>query len=266
MTSTRPPLGLCSVTYRSLPAEEVVRLSAAAGLACIEWGADVHAPPSDATALARVRDLTLGAGLAVSSYGAYWRAGSHPVRDLEPVLEAATVLGAPRVRVWAGELGTAESTEATWADVVAGLRQAAVLAAVHGVVLGLEFHAGTLTDSVESTTRLLGDVDHPAVAPYWQPRLDDPPAVALDGLSRIAERVAAVHVFSWWPGDQRLPLADRADLWRPVLAELQARRPGVDLLLEFVPGDDPRVLAREARTLREWVQELAPRQPGPPPG
>ena len=64
---------------------------------------------------------------------------------------------------------------------------------------------------------------------------------------------------------QRL-LAHRADLWRPVLAELQARRPGIDLLLEFVPGDDPRVLAREAGTLREWVQELAPRQLGSPPG
>ena len=87
MGNSRPRLGLCSVTYRALPAEEVLRLSAAAGLECIEWGADVHAPPSDALALAHVRDLTRDTGLVVASYGAYWRAGVHPVRDLEPVLE-----------------------------------------------------------------------------------------------------------------------------------------------------------------------------------
>ena len=39
-------IGLVSVTYRRLPAEAVVRLAKDAGLACIEWGSDVHVPES----------------------------------------------------------------------------------------------------------------------------------------------------------------------------------------------------------------------------
>jgi 3-dehydroshikimate dehydratase len=254
---TAPRLGLCSVTFRALPVEEVLRLGAAAGLECVEWGADRHAPAEDAARLARVRDLTAEAGLRVASYGSYWRAGVHPLDELRGVLEAAAVLRAPRVRVWAGDRGTDEATDQTRQEVVAALRQAGALARDHGVQVGLEFHRRTLTDSVGSTLRLLGLVDDPAVVPYWQPRLDDPPEAAVEGLRALADTVAAVHVFSWWPGDHRLPLADRGDLWRPVLAEVLRRRPGTDLLLEFVPGDDPGVLAREVQTLRRWVQDVS---------
>ena len=79
----------------------------------------------------------------------------------------------------------------------------------------------------------------------------------------LVDRVDAVHVFSWWPGDHRLPLSDRADLWQPVLTELLSRHPGIDLLLEFVPDDDPSRLATEAATLRRWVQEVSGRAASP---
>jgi 3-dehydroshikimate dehydratase len=252
---TSPRLGLCSVTFRALPAAEVLRLCVGAGLDCVEWGADVHAPPSDPVALAELRDRTADAGLRVSSYGAYWRAGVHPLEDLRPVLEAARVLGAPRVRVWAGDRGTDVATDETWRRVVDATRAAGELAQAHGLRLGLEFHGRTLTDSASSTAHLLELVGHPAVVPYWQPRLDDEPDAALQGLGLLVDRVDAVHVFSWWPGDHRLPLSERADLWQPVLAELLGRHPGIDLLLEFVPDDDPSLLAAEAATLRGWVQE-----------
>jgi len=258
-----PRLGLCSVTFRALPAAEVLRLGVAAGLDCVEWGADVHAPPSDPAALAGLRDRTVEAGLRVASYGAYWRAGVHPLEDLRPVLEAARVLGAPRVRVWAGARGTDVATDETWRRVVDATRAAGELAQAHGLRLGLEFHGRTLTDSASSTARLLDLVGHPAVVPYWQPRLDDEPDAALEGLRSLVDRVDAVHVFSWWPGDHRLPLSDRADLWQPVLTELLSRHPGIDLLLEFVPDDDPSRLATEAATLRRWVQEVSGRAASP---
>ena len=37
--------GLVSVTFRALPADEVLRLMLRSGLGCIEWGGDVHVPP-----------------------------------------------------------------------------------------------------------------------------------------------------------------------------------------------------------------------------
>ena len=39
--------GLVSVTFRQLAPEALIDLAARAGLAAIEWGADIHVPPGD---------------------------------------------------------------------------------------------------------------------------------------------------------------------------------------------------------------------------
>lgn len=105
---------LLSITFRKLPAEEVVRLAAANGIRAIEWGGDVHAPPRDEEALIRVRDLTRDAGLSVCAYGSYFRIGETDLAKpgFTEVLAAAKILGAPLIRVWVGLRGSAEiSTE-----------------------------------------------------------------------------------------------------------------------------------------------------------
>jgi len=243
-------VGLCSVTFRALPAIDVARTATRAGLRIVEWGADVHAPPESTS---DVRDLTAASGLTTSSYGSYWRAGDHDIAEFGRVVDAAVTLGAPRIRVWAGSRGSADVSSATRAGTVAALRDAAALAAARGVEVALEFHAGTLTDTPESTLALLDAVDHTGLRTYWQPPVDEPASRALAGLADLLPRVSAVHVFSWWPGHHRLALADRADLWRGVL-ELVSPVAPLDLLLEFVPNDDPRLLAREAATLLAWVR------------
>ena len=63
--------------------------------------------------------------------------------------------------------------------------------------------------------------------------------VALDTLRQALPRTSTIHVFSWWPGHERLPLAERSDLWEPAFAVLAANGADRDALLEFVPGDDP---------------------------
>ena len=241
-------VGLCSVTYRALPAAEVAALADTAGLRVVEWGADVHAPPGDPDALRALRHRTP----RPCSYGSYWRAGAHDLADLVAVADAAVLLGAPRIRVWAGELGSADASAERRAAVVGALRDASGVAAARGLTLALEFHGGTLTDTVQSTLRLLDEVDHPALSTYWQPPVDLPDDAAVAGLRAVLDRVSAVHVFSWWPGGRRLPLAGRAGLWRRAV-EVLADRPPLDLLLEFVPDDDPAALATEAATLRSWL-------------
>ena len=56
--------GLVSVTFRQLDPAAVVEIAARAGLAGIEWGADVHV--SDEEAAYRVAELTSAAGLQVA--------------------------------------------------------------------------------------------------------------------------------------------------------------------------------------------------------
>lgn len=104
--------GVCSVTFRALSAEEVVDLAAGAGLESIEWGSDVHARPDDPAGLDRVRKITEAAGMAVASYGSYYRALDDDASRTEPVavVAAAERLGTTRVRVWAGAVGSADAS------------------------------------------------------------------------------------------------------------------------------------------------------------
>ena len=90
-------IGLVSVTYRRLPAEAVARLAKDAGLACIEWGSDVHVPETDPAGARRVGEFTRAAGLSVASYGTYYRLGQG--QDFSAYLTAAEALGAPSLRL-----------------------------------------------------------------------------------------------------------------------------------------------------------------------
>ncbi|WP_446664545.1 sugar phosphate isomerase/epimerase family protein [Flexivirga sp. B27] len=252
--------GICSVTFRQLQPAEVVDHVAAAGLRRIEWGSDVHAPADDPGALDAVRETTAAAGLTVSSYGSYWRAGGDESASgagasptIEQLVDAAARLGAPRIRVWAGSVGSADCPAGERDRVVTDLRHATEVGAANGIQIGLEFHRLTLTDTVDSTLQLLDEVGHDNLATYWQPRVDEPAADAVEGLRRMVDRVCAVHVFSWWPFADRLPLADRAGLWQGVITLLRERVEPLDLLLEFVPEDDPAVLPREAESLQAWL-------------
>jgi hypothetical protein len=247
-------VGLCSVTLRHLDPTEVLAVAAAAGLRRVEWGADVHAPVGD-DGLGALAAATSRAGLAVASYGTYWRAGVSPLAEVPHLVAAAQRLGAPRLRVWAGELGTAEADDAYRERVTAALREACAVAGDAGLHLATEFHPRTLTDSVDSTLALVERVGDERLRTYWQPRLDEPAAAAVDGLERLLPVLAGVHVFSWWPGATRLRLAERGDLWRGALDLLRSQASPVDLLLEFVPDDDPAVVGREAEVLRSWVEQ-----------
>lgn len=239
--------GLCSVTFRQLTAEQVVAATAAAGLETIEWGGDVHVPPGDERRAAEVARFTTDAGLAVASYGSYFRAGAD--ESLTSILDSAEALGADRIRVWAGSVDASEATEDDWASVIGRLTDAVAEASARGIRLSLEYHRRTLGPDPASTLRLLRAV--PGLGTYWQPSVDADEAQTLAEFDALGGHVDAVHVFSWWPGAERLRLHERAELWQGVAAATSALpSPPRDALLEFVPDDDPALLLAEAATLR----------------
>lgn len=244
--------GLCSVTFRQLTPEQIVLHAAEAGLEVIEWGGDVHVPAGDPERAAQVALATTDAGLAVCSYGSYFRAGADEA--LTPILDSAEALGADRVRIWAGRVDSADATPEQYAEVVARLRDAAAEASDRGIALALEYHRGTVADNPDAVLRLLADVGSPALSTYWQPSVGAADAVALAEFDALAAHTSAVHVFSWWPRTERLRLHERAELWRGLFAAASALpAPPRDALLEFVPDDDPDLLAAEAATLRGWL-------------
>ncbi|MEV6905874.1 TIM barrel protein [Amycolatopsis sp. NPDC051071] len=246
--------GLCSVTLRRLDAEEVARLAADAGLKVVEWGADVHVRPGDDWAADRVLEAMATYGLTCDSYGSYFRATPAECGKFAEIAETAVRLDASRIRVWAGKAGSADVDSEERGQVVAGLREAADVAAGHGLEVALEFHGGTLTDTAESTVRLLDEVGRDNLGTYWQPPQDLPDDPALAGLELVLPRVLAVHVFSWWPSNERHPLTARTELWTRAFALLAKTGRPLDALLEFVPGNDPELITGEADSLRELIE------------
>lgn len=237
--------GICSVTLRSYGIDDVVRISAEAGLAGIEWGTDVHV--SDAASAHRARQATEEAGLAVLSLGSYYRAGAFS--DFGRDLDLAEALGAPRIRIWAGELGSAVATADHWEAVVTDTRRIADIAAGRGIAVAFEYHGNTLTDSPATTLELLDRVNHRNVGTYWQPAVGLSDQQALDSLHEVLPHVVGVHCFSWGPAGERFPLRNRAGLWQSVADVLRGNGKDLDIMLEFVQDNLPENVLSDAAFL-----------------
>lgn len=264
MKAMRP--GLVSVTFRSLSPEDVLRLMPAAGLECIEWGGDVHVPvgrPGVADAVGR---RTREAGISITAYGSYYRldVSEEKGEPFAAVLEAAVRLGAPAIRVWAGSRSKASADPGHAQRAAEDAARIAELARAAGLVICLEYHPDTLTDSIGSARHLLEATPHPGVFSLWQQPTGCDFAHGLKSLRAVLPRLHHVHVFHWAPDPaHRLALAEGADRWRGYLRLLAGSGRNPDLLLEFVPGDAPAVLRREADTLRQWLSEIEKTPPDP---
>jgi 3-dehydroshikimate dehydratase len=255
--------GLCSITFRSHSAEEILDLAVRAGVEGIEWGADAHVPPGGGTIVEALATRCADAGIEVVSYGSYLGmgpAGDNDGEAVEKVLDSADALGAPMVRIWT-ELGVSPESPADARSRVTQRTAALVDAiAARGRVAALEFHPGTLTHTAASTNRLLDDLQRPNLRTHWQP---DPSLSATEALAELAlvtNRLAHVHTFAWGPGGiaDRRALADGVALWPAALS--LADRDGATLpnrrfaLCEYVRGDDPDQFVEDVRTLRRWLQ------------
>jgi sugar phosphate isomerase/epimerase len=246
--------GLVSITFRKLSVSEIARLASQAGLQCVEWGGDIHVPHGDLAAACEAARISADCGLRVSSYGSYLRLGASSGPSPAEVVETAVALGAPTIRVWAGTMGSAESDEATRTAVIRDALAMADLAHAANTSIAYEFHANTLTDTTESAVRLLQATEHPAIHTFWQP----PNGMAIDrsliSLKAVLPRLRNVHAFHWWPdAGHRLPLNEGRDRWIQYLAVIRNAGLNPDVLLEFVRGDDPELLASEAKTLSKLL-------------
>lgn len=246
--------GLVSVTYRQLSPREIIDLAADAGLDCIEWGSDVHAPANDAERLADIASHCRERGITCCSYGTYFRLGLHPLSALDAYIAAARTLGTNVLRIWAGNKNYTDMTEAERAALIDEAHRAAALAEREGAVLCFEWHTQTMTNCLEGALSLMEQVNSPALRLYWQPSQYRSFEQNLAEAKRVAPYVVNLHVFQWEATPDlivRHPLADGHEIWKQYFACFDGTQ---HALLEFVPDDDPALLCREAATLRAFLK------------
>lgn len=247
--------GLVSITYRQLSVDQVIDLSTEAGIAGIEWGGDIHVPHGDLAVASATAQKTRDAGLQVSAYGSYYRAGHDIDLSAESVVASAQKLGAPTIRIWAGNQDSADASPKYRRQVAADCRRIAVLAADVGIKIALEWHRKTLTDTAAAATDLFAAVNHPNLYTFWQPRVNANVDANLTDMQAALPHVIGLHVFNWDEHTvERLPLSDAQVAWAQYLDRAPAN---IDMFasLEFVPQDDPKLLSREAATLRAWLKD-----------
>lgn len=260
--------GLVSITFRKLSPRQIVDLVVEAGLAGIEWGGDVHAPHGDVAAAREIARMCADAGLAIPTYGSYYRVGHPEETAFGDVLASAVALGAPTIRVWAGKIGSAEADAAYRSAVTADSRRICAMAAGEGIAVAYEFHGNTLTDTAVSARRLLKEVNQPNLRSLWQPPKGATVPENRAGIDAVAPWLSHVHVFSWRIEEGqtiRLPLVDYAIQWKEYLARIDALGGERFALLEFVRNDDPAQFLADAATLRGWLSvddgRLTPDEP-----
>ena len=245
-------LGVVSVSFRDASPQRILEAAAAAGLSCVEWGSDVHAPAGDRERLDGIAALQRRFGIVCSSYGTYFRLGETSLSELPDYIAAARLLGTDVLRLWCGSKSGADLTEDEWAGLLAECRRAARIAEAEGVTLCTECHMRTVTERPADAVRLMEEVASPAFRTYWQPFQWQSAEENLENAGMLAPYTEHIHVFHW-KGSARLPLADAIPEWR---AYLEAFKPPRTLLLEFMPDGRLESLPAEAAALRTIAGEI----------
>lgn len=251
--------GLCSVTFRDLPAEQIVDHAARTGIREIEWGGDVHVPPGAFETARNLAALCAEAGIVCGSYGSYLFAGEEDLRpNVATVIDTAKSLGAGNLRIWAGRVPNGTADPSTWDNIRSDVEFIADLAAKSDITVSLEYHRNTLTERADQAARLLAECNRPNLFSYWQPV----PGRGLDAwkaeLQTLRPWLGYFHVFQWLADpnggrDIRRPLAEGAKDWR-TLIDTWTCAPhwphAKTAFLEFVAGDTPGQFEQDIKVLR----------------
>lgn len=239
--------GVVSATFKTLPAEEVIRLAAENHLEAVEWSENAHVMPGDSAGAAALKQVTEAAGLTIAAYGSYYRLGEYedPAAVFAASLTSASALGAPTIRVWAGVKASADADNEYRARLAKEAAMIAEMATGVNIKVAFEWHKNTLTDTNESAMQLLSDADHPNLYCLWQPTVALTPAQRVEGIRLLGERMVNFHVYSW-PDGKRGPL--NAAEWAYYLDAANCGGSHY-ALLEFVRDNTPEQFADDAARL-----------------
>lgn len=238
--------GLVSVSFRQHTPAEILDATKKAGLSCIEWGSDVHAPCNSIDRLIEIAKMQDEYGIFCSSYGTYFCIGGTPMSELEGYIRAAKILHTDTLRLWCGSKCGSEYSKHERQIFFDLCRHAAEIAERNKVTLCMECHVGSYTEKLNDALELMQAVDSQSFRMYWQPFQWQTHDENLRYAEAIAPYTRNIHVFQWGM-HQRFSLNDGIDEWKEYLSRFSVPR---TLLLEFMPDDKITSLLNEANALR----------------
>jgi len=164
-------VGLATIALRKFDVFQAIDLAAEAGFQGVEiWGRAPHTPDEfDEEHTMRIRDRVRGHGMKVCMFGSYVNPSLPDyAQKSEDALKIAKILGAKRIRIWAGNKEPHDADEELWPLVANALREYALLAEDEGIRLAIEMHGGTLCATAEGCARVLEMADAPNLKLNYQ--------------------------------------------------------------------------------------------------
>lgn len=249
--------GLTSVTFRNLSTDEIIGIAASNGLDGIEWGADVHIKPGDYEKAKETYEKCKRNFLEVFSYGSYFRANGE---NYDQVLKTALALNAPVVRIWAGTKSPENCNEKEFDFVVQNIKKIAKKASEYGLIIALEYHRGTLTQTKESTYKLLKTIQMENVRCYWQPNPDISLSEHLEEINLLMPYILYYHVFYWEKGDIRCPISEAENQWIEYIKPAWENKKMPNLIIEFVQDNSIISFIDDVKALKKIINKLMERK------
>lgn len=249
--------GIVSVTFREKTPRELIDISIKGQLQAVEWGSDVHVPVGNLSLAREIRDMTISSGLEVASYGSYYFAGMDK-EEFSPYLETAIELGAPNIRIWAGQQPSASTDLSYRQRVTEEVYRISEDAAKAGVTISAEYHANSLTDTIDAALQFLQMGKSDNLYSYWQ----QPDEVSSENqypeMLRLFDtgKITNIHVYAKYTEDgQRRLLEEDLAAWRRFLPVFKSEDKRHYALLEFVKDNSDEVFLKDCETLNSLIAE-----------
>jgi len=193
-------IGFCTNVFRADEMDEAIAILGRMGYDGIEiWQETLF--QSD---LARLKANLAAAGIEIAQQCAYFDFTGEAadweksIETNKKHVELAQVLGGNNmIRVFTGEVGSAEATEAQWAAGVRGLKEICRAGAQAGLSYALETHIGSLMDTAEATKRLLDDVGAKNLGVNLQIPMSRTWEPWEPIVEAIGDRTVHLHVHNW---------------------------------------------------------------------
>lgn len=247
-------LGLTSVTFRELGADDIIQYCKKCGLSSIEWGGDIHVLPGDIKTAESLKAETNNAGVCVSSYGSYFRLGKND--DISKYIETAKALGANIIRIWSGSKASNLITETEYSVLLEETKSVCRATREENIQIAFEYHNDTFTDSKASALRLIGDASCENLGMYFQ----YDPWISYkeneDTLKAFLPYLKMVHVFYLDSNWQRYSIKDGEKIWRSFIKILHENNADVYLLFEFLKNPNLHGLKEETEIMKKLLYEV----------
>ncbi len=256
-----PRAGLCTIAFQERPLDEVIELAAQAGFDGIEpWGKPDHLPldTPDERVIA-VREKVEGLGMIVAHYGSYVRLGEQldpeqQGRDMARAVQITKLLGAPIIRIWAGSRNSEELIPEDWEQIVADGKRFCALAEPANIILALEMHGNTLTNTAAATLELIERVGSPVMRANYQPVAPEDP---YERARLVAPHVVMVHAQNWEQDGRSQALIGQGIVdYRRIYEILQPAGFQGFFEAEFVKGDTFEQKVESARADAAFIHSL----------